>query len=578
MPLYKLGKYILIRKLNSGGMAEIYLAKSFGAHGMDRLLAVKRILPKVSSSGDFIKMFIDEAKLASKLSHPNISQIYELGRERETYYIALELVDGKDLRTIFDKLAKSGRIMPLPMAVKIVADICEGLDYAHQKCDDDGLPLNIVHRDVSLQNVMVSFHGDVKVIDFGVAKASVQSTETRAGVLKGKIGYMPPEQVAGQDIARRGDIFATGVILWELITSSRLFKYHTEYQSLERVRLCELYPPSAINPKVPRELEEIVLKALTRDPDDRYNTAQEFHDDLLTYLVKRRELPTTREIEQFMQELFDEEIRRNRLELEEADKITPDIEGLIDMAELDEKQVKEDRELGQPKVVRSETATHSMSKSVHQSGSRRSGTNYVSGAMSFFGSGEEAALASSTIQEMSPEALAELKKSLGESFKTTLNDSAEIQNALEAPTINEQEEISITELKASSASTTSIGHVPENTAISGHVMQPFRSPFLVGPVKSKILLGAVVAIFVGLLIGIFVWLLAPTGRGSLLITTEPSGLNIDIDNVLNACKSPCTLTHVEAGTHKVTVHFPGVRPVVRTVKVAPNQINTLLVP
>ncbi len=575
MPLYKLGKFILIRKLNSGGMAEIYLAKSFGAHGMERLLAVKRILPKVSSSSDFIKMFIDEAKLASKLTHPNIAQIYELGREKETYYIALELVDGKDLRSIFDKLAKSGQSMPLPIAIKIVADICEGLDYAHQKCDDDGRPLNIVHRDISLQNVMVSYHGDVKIIDFGVAKASVQSTETRSGVLKGKIGYMPPEQVAGLEVDRRGDIFAAGVILWELITSSRLFKYHTEFQSLERVRLCEIYPPSAINPNVPKELEEIVLKALTRDPDTRYSTAQEFHDDLLTYLVKRREIPTTREMEQFMHGLFAEEINSNRLEREEADKITADIAGLIDMAELDEKQAQDGlRAPSKPKVVKGDTATHSMTKSANQSGSRRSGTNYVSGAMSFFGQGEEVATASATMQEVDQKTRDELKEALETNSDTVVTNNDEVIALTEEETDPERP-LTLQHTAAGNA----IGRLPENTAISGHIMRPFAaSSFWTSSLKQKIVYGAGAVIILALFISLIIWLASPAGRGTLLITTEPSHLTIDVDNTINACTTPCTMTNLASGKHRVTVYFPGVDPVIRTVKVKPNQINTLIIP
>ncbi|MEQ8894247.1 MAG: serine/threonine-protein kinase [Sandaracinaceae bacterium] len=199
------GKYVLLERVNVGGMAEVFKAKAFGVEGFERLVAVKRILPSIAEDQEFITMFIDEAKIAVQLTHANIAQIFDLGKVGDSYFIAMEYVHGKDLRAIFDRARKRGETVPVPMACYDVMKVCEGLDYAHNKKDAAGRELNLVHRDVSPQNILISYDGETKIIDFGIAKAAGKAGKTQAGILKGKFGYMSREQVRGVRVDRGSD-------------------------------------------------------------------------------------------------------------------------------------------------------------------------------------------------------------------------------------------------------------------------------------------------------------------------------------------------------------------------------------
>ena len=271
------GKYYLLERINVGGMAEVFRAKAYGVEGFERLIAVKRILPNIAEDKEFIRMFIDEAKIAVQLNHANIAQIFDLGVVDSSYYIALEHIHGRDLRAIFDRCRQQGEPMSLAQACFVIMKICEGLDYAHNKRDQGGKELGLVHRDVSPQNIIVSFEGEVKLIDFGIAKAAGKGSKTQAGILKGKFGYMSPEQVRGLPIDRRSDIFSCGIVLYELLTGERLFVGESDFSTLEKVRNVEILPPSTYNRKIPDELERIVLKALAKDVDDgRISTLRTF--------------------------------------------------------------------------------------------------------------------------------------------------------------------------------------------------------------------------------------------------------------------------------------------------------------
>ena len=278
------GKYYLLERINVGGMAEVFKAKSFGVEGFERIVAVKRILASIAEDQEFITMFIDEAKVAVQLTHANIAQIFDLGKVGDSYFIAMEYVPGRDLRAIFDKARKTEQPIPVPMACYTVMKVCEGLDYAHNKKDAAGRDLNLVHRDVSPQNVLISYDGEVKIIDFGIAKAACRSAKTQAGILKGKFGYMSPEQVRGLPLDRRSDIFSVGIVLYELLTLERLFQGESDFSTLEKVRNVEIMPPSTYNPRIPEELEQIVLKALSKEVEDRYQTAMDLHDDLQSFM------------------------------------------------------------------------------------------------------------------------------------------------------------------------------------------------------------------------------------------------------------------------------------------------------
>jgi serine/threonine protein kinase len=315
------GKYLLLDRISVGGMAEVFRAKSFGVEGFERIIAIKRILPSMADDADFIAMFIDEAKIVGQLSHANICQIYELGRIESSHFIAMEFVWGKDALQIQNRFRRLRRKMPLSMAAYVVSRVCEGLDYSHRKHGPDGRPLSIVHRDVSPQNILISYHGEVKIIDFGIAKAVSKSTKTQAGVLKGKFGYMSPEQVRGDPIDHRSDVFSIGTLLFELCTGERLFATDTDFATLERVRNAEVPTPSAINPLVSAELEHIILRALMLQTHDRYDWASEMREDLEAYLAQTAPGYSGQDLAEIMSEVFAKEKRREDEALERFKQI-----------------------------------------------------------------------------------------------------------------------------------------------------------------------------------------------------------------------------------------------------------------
>lgn len=278
------GKYCLLERVSVGGMAEVFRAKPFDAPDFRGYLALKRILPHLAEDEEFIKMFVDEAKLTVQLNHPNIVRIYELGQFQNSYYILMEFISGKDVLALQKTMRRQRDIMPVDMSMFIAREMARGLHYAHHKRDPDGNPLNIIHRDVSPQNVLIDYRGRVKVIDFGIAKAEVQSTRTAIGVLKGKMGYMSPEQVRGEVLDYRSDVFAIGTVLWEMLTNRRLFHGENEFDTMQKVRDAVADPPSTRNPFVTPEVDQIVMGAITRDPEDRYESAAAFADRIDEWL------------------------------------------------------------------------------------------------------------------------------------------------------------------------------------------------------------------------------------------------------------------------------------------------------
>ncbi|HEX9576978.1 MAG TPA: serine/threonine-protein kinase [Myxococcales bacterium] len=257
-------------------------------------------------------MFVDEAKITSQLSHANLAQTFDLGRIDDTYYIAMEYVPGRDLRAVFERMKRRGERMPLPLCAYVMARVCEGLDYAHRKRDPSGRDLHIVHRDVSPQNIILSYEGEVKLIDFGIAKAANKITKTQAGILKGKFGYMSPEQVRGLPLDRRSDIFAAGVVLYELATGERLFTGNSDFSVLEKVQQAKVTPPSQVDARISAKLERVMLKALAREPEDRYQFAADFAADLTRFLLETQPKNVTRdEVAGFMKLSFPEDEARD---------------------------------------------------------------------------------------------------------------------------------------------------------------------------------------------------------------------------------------------------------------------------
>ncbi|WP_169927205.1 serine/threonine protein kinase [Labilithrix luteola] len=307
---YRFGKYTLIRKLAMGGMAELFLAIQKSVAGFEKLLVIKRILPSMNQDRAFIDMLLHEARIAATLSHPNIVQIFDVGQADGQYFIAMEHVHGEDLRSIVRQMKKKNVFeFPIEHALAIVLGMCSGLAYAHERRDFDGSPLNIVHRDISPQNVVVTFTGDVKIVDFGIAKSDNRSGEnTKSGKLKGKVPYMSPEQARGEPVDARSDVFATGVMLFELTTGKRLFKGQSEYETLRLI--CERdYPrPTDVREDYPADLEPIVMKALAKDKDERYQSAREMQADIEAFVRRHQIAVSTIALNQFMQGLFEEKL------------------------------------------------------------------------------------------------------------------------------------------------------------------------------------------------------------------------------------------------------------------------------
>lgn len=301
------GKYFLIDKLATGGMAEIYKAKTFGVDGFEKLLAIKRILPHCSADKEFINMLIDEAKLSVLLSHTNVVQVYDLGKVGEDYFISMEFIHGVNLREILNLLKESTYPFKEELVVYIISEISKGLDYAHSKRDPEGNPLNIVHRDISPQNILISFEGEVKIVDFGIAKAAMNISHTMAGILKGKISYMSPEQALGKPIDHRTDIFSTGLMLYELLTGEKFFQGETQFEVLKKIRSTRIdktqFPETISEP-----IREILAKALAYSTNERYPTAGDFQIDLTRYLYTTYPDFTPRKLSKFMRDLFAEEI------------------------------------------------------------------------------------------------------------------------------------------------------------------------------------------------------------------------------------------------------------------------------
>jgi serine/threonine protein kinase len=268
-------KYEILAKLATGGMAEIFLARALSSTGVERHVVLKRILRQRAGDVEFVRMFLDEARLAAQLQHANVAQVYDIGRLGDSYFFTMEFVHGETVRGLLARAHASGRPVPIGCALAIAVGAAAGLHHAHERRGVDGRPLGIVHRDVSPSNLMVTFEGGVKLVDFGVAKASDRMSETRSGTVKGKISYLSPEQCRGVDVDRRSDLFALGIVLWELLATERLYRRASDFENMTAI-VHEVPPaPSTRRPDVPEALDDIVLRMLAKSPADRFETGAE---------------------------------------------------------------------------------------------------------------------------------------------------------------------------------------------------------------------------------------------------------------------------------------------------------------
>jgi len=279
------GKYLLLDRIAIGGMAEVFVAVVPGDEAPGKLYAVKRILPSLAEDSAFLTMFLDEARITAQLNHAAIVPVYELGKQSESYYIAMEYVPGQNLHAVLARQRSQGELLPIPITAYIASRLCDALDYAHRKHDAAGRPLHVVHRDVSPQNVLLSYDGEVRIIDFGIAQATTRAGASQPEVLRGKFSYMSPEQVLGLPVDRRSDVFAVGAMLYEMLTGRKLFAAGSDLAVLEKVRNAEVRPPSRFNPAVPRTLDSIVLHALAREVPERTAWASELRDALEPFVL-----------------------------------------------------------------------------------------------------------------------------------------------------------------------------------------------------------------------------------------------------------------------------------------------------
>lgn len=280
----RFGKYLLVGEIAVGGMAEVFLAVHKGVEDFIKVVVIKRVLPHLTNNADFTRMFVDEARLEARLEHPNIVRTYEFGEVSGQYYTAMEYLPGEDLCKALNNLSISRQVMPINIAAGIIAQLCNGLHFAHQFTDIDGRPLNLVHRDINPANIIITYGGEVKIIDFGVAKSNT-SVQTLTGMIKGKVAYMPPEQVLGRNVDHRADVFSAGVVLWEMLTGRPLFLRNHDAATLYAIMNAPIPAPSRLRPEVPPQLDKIVGRALSRSPADRFDTAEEMATALDEFMV-----------------------------------------------------------------------------------------------------------------------------------------------------------------------------------------------------------------------------------------------------------------------------------------------------
>ncbi len=310
IPGAQVGRYRIVRRLALGGMAEIFLAYTQAMHGFEKLVVLKRILPQYAQNPDFVRMFLDEARLAATLDHPNIAHVYDIGEHQGSFFFSMEYVHGQSLLKVMRAVTQARRPLPLEHSLNIIIGTCDGLHHAHDKVGLDGTPLGIVHRDVSPPNIILTYEGAVKVLDFGIAKAASARSSTAVGTLKGKIPYMAPEQCRSEPLDRRSDVFSIGILLYELTVGRRLFQAETEFAIISKITSGGFPPPTSVHANYPAELEAIVMRALQLSPQARYNTARELQIELEEFAREYKLSISSARLANFMEDLFDDEARK----------------------------------------------------------------------------------------------------------------------------------------------------------------------------------------------------------------------------------------------------------------------------
>lgn len=296
------GDYHLLEKIATGGMAEVWRARAYGLAGFEKILVIKRVLDSLAKDEEFVKLFIDEAKIAVELLHVNIVQVFELNEVNNSYYMAMEYVHGLDLARLVSRAR--GKSFPIPLALFVISEVLKALDFAHGRTDEEGNHLQIVHCDISPQNILVSYAGEVKITDFGISRAAFQAKSLH-DVIRGKYAYMSPEQVDGKRLDGRSDLFSLGIVLFELLTARRLFKGRTRDETIARVRRAEVPSPRAYRPEISEDLEGILLKVLAPTPDQRYQTAGEMLEDISQLMIRENHRATNNDLAAYIREVVE---------------------------------------------------------------------------------------------------------------------------------------------------------------------------------------------------------------------------------------------------------------------------------
>ncbi|HEX6273771.1 MAG TPA: serine/threonine-protein kinase [Polyangiaceae bacterium] len=340
-------RYKVLERIAAGGMAEVFRAESAGLEGFKKLVAIKRVLPHLSEKKQFIGMFLDEARVCAHLSHSNCVQVFDIGVGDNTYFIVMEFVDGSDLKGVIEHRKKSNQPFPVEEACLVCVRICEGLAYAHELVDSKGQNLHIVHRDMSPPNVLITRFGEVKIVDFGLAKANSQLEKSEPGIIKGKFSYLSPEVAQGLPVDARTDIFAVGIMLWEMLAGRRLFLGDSDLETVRLVQKAEIPPLRQFNSKVPAELERVVLKGLAGDPNKRYQSARDFGRDLNNVLFHLGRAVSSFDISQLVLPIWRERLQKKRDKVDKGSMIGSLIdEALFEFTSLDEQGKAEKSTIG----------------------------------------------------------------------------------------------------------------------------------------------------------------------------------------------------------------------------------------
>ncbi|MFK7984760.1 MAG: protein kinase [Sandaracinaceae bacterium] len=311
-------RYRVVDRLEAGGMAEVFRGEALSVQGFKKQVAIKRVLPHLAQNKSFITMFLDEARLGARMSHANIVSVFDIGAADNTFFIVMEFIDGCNLKAVIEHYRQAGKRIPVKEGIYICMETLRGLSYAHELLGDEGEPLHIVHRDISPPNILLSKRGELKVTDFGLAKATTQLEKTDPGVVKGKFSYLSPEAALAEPVDARADIFAIGIVLWEMLAGRRLFLGETDYQTVKLVQQANIPSLSRLNPEVDEELEELLNKSLAKDPKDRFQDARDFGDALASYLFANQLKVTSYDIANLVKSVVENKKRKGPAKSQDA--------------------------------------------------------------------------------------------------------------------------------------------------------------------------------------------------------------------------------------------------------------------